>query len=239
MKKILIVNDDGIEADGLLRLAETSRELGEVWIVAPDSQRSAASHSITLHSHIDVYPYPDYPVKGVHAYSCSGTPADCVRVGSISIMPYKPDLVLSGINYGYNSATDLQYSATVGAAMEGAFQGYQAIALSEGFSKVHEVTDTYLKQVIEELMDKPLGYGQIFNVNFPDCPLTECRGILRDRAVSHGMFYRDTYKVMDRLPDGGIRFMVDGHYNEEAEEGTDLKAIIDRYVSIGIVDNLH
>ncbi len=239
MKKILITNDDGISADGLIRLAETARELGEVWIVAPDSQRSAASHCITLHSHIDVYPYDSFPIEGVKAFSCSGTPADCVRVGSLSIMPCKPDLVLSGINYGYNSATDLQYSATVGAALEGAFQGYHSIALSEGFGKIHEVTDAYIKQIIEELMDKPLGYGQIFNVNFPDCPIAECKGILRDRTVSHGMFYRDTYKELERLPDGGVRLMVDGHYNEEAEEGTDLKAIIDKYVSIGIVNNLN
>ena len=131
---ILITNDDGIEADGLIRLAEAAKEFGEVWVVAPKRERSAASHSITLRRHIDVYPHNDFPVEGVKAYHCSGKPADCVRVGALAVMPEKPDLVLSGINYGYNSATDIQYSATVGAAFEAAFQGIHAIALSEGFS---------------------------------------------------------------------------------------------------------
>ena len=237
MRSILITNDDGIDSDGLRRLAEAARDFGEVWITAPESQRSAASHSITLHAAIDVIPC-EYPVKGVHASICSGTPADCVRVGSLHLMPRKPDIVLSGINYGYNTATDVQYSATVGAAMEGAFQGSRAIALSEGALWRHEVTDHYLYEVLEELIDAPLGYGQVFNVNFPCCALSSCRGILRKRKVSHGMMYRDSYRVLERLPKNGVRLMVDGSYNEEAEPGTDFRAVVDGYVSIGIVSNI-
>jgi 5'-nucleotidase len=235
---ILITNDDGIEADGLIRLAEAAKEFGEVWVVAPKRERSAASHSITLRRHIDVYPHNDFPVEGVKAYHCSGKPADCVRVGALAVMPEKPDLVLSGINYGYNSATDIQYSATVGAAFEAAFQGIHAIALSEGFSKCHEVTDKYLHDLIAELIDVPLKYGQVHNVNFPDCPLSECKGVLYDRKVSRGTFYIDSYKEVEKLPDGGSRLMVDGKYNEDAEEGTDFKAIVDKYVSVGIVNNI-
>lgn len=235
---ILITNDDGIEADGLIRLAEAAKEFGKVWVVAPKRERSAASHSITLRRHIDIYPHKDFPVKGVMAFHCSGKPADCVRVGALSIMPDKPDLVLSGINYGYNSATDIQYSATVGAAFEAAFQGIHAIALSEGFSKCHEVTDKYLNDMIKELIDCPLEYGQVHNVNFPDCPLSECKGILYDRKVSRGTFYIDSYKEIEKLPDGGSRLMVNGMYNENAEEGTDFKAIVDKYVSVGIVNNI-
>ena len=121
MRSILIANDDGINDEGLIRLAKLAKELGEVWVVAPDDQRSAASHAISLHSHIDIYPH-DFPIDGVHAFSCSGTPADCVRVGALSIMPHKPDVVLAGINRGLNVATDIQYSGTAGAAFEGAFQ---------------------------------------------------------------------------------------------------------------------
>ena len=106
MKTILITNDDGIFADGLIRLAATAKSFGEVWVVAPESQRSAASHSITLHSYIDVRPAA-FPVPGVHAFASSGTPGDCVRVGSLSVMPARPDIVLSGINYGYNAASDI------------------------------------------------------------------------------------------------------------------------------------
>lgn len=236
-KRILITNDDGIDSSGLLRLAEAARSFGEVWVVAPESQRSAASHSITLHSPIDIYPQ-DFKVEGVRAFACSGTPGDCVRVGSLSVMDGKPDALLSGINYGYNAASDIQYSATCGAAFEGAFQGYPSIALSEGMSPCHEVTDAYLKEVLKELLFKPLPPGQIYNVNFPQCPLSACRGILRDRTVSAGMFYKDSYKVIEALENGGVRYMVEGEYHEECEEGTDFRALIENYISIGVVNNI-
>lgn len=237
MRSILITNDDGIAADGLLRLAAAAKEFGEVWVVAPDSQRSAMSHSITLREPIDVFPH-DFPVSGVRAYSCSGTPGDCVRVGSLNIMPHKPDAVLSGINFGYNVASDIQYSATAGAAFEAAFQGYLSIALSEAASPCHEVTDTYLREILAELLEQPPMPNSIWNVNFPGCSLAECGGILRERKVSHGAFYRDRYLVQEQLPDGGLRLMVDGIYNEDAEEGTDFRAVVDRYISVGIAKNI-
>lgn len=237
MLSILITNDDGIDSDGIVRLARAATELGQVWVVAPHEQRSAASHSISLHRHIDVFPY-DFPVEGVRAFSCSGTPGDCVRTGSLYIMPKKPDVVLSGINCGYNVASDIQYSATAGAAFEAAFQGCLGIALSEQASGCHEVSDAYLRDILRELITQRLSYGQIFNVNFPGCPLSECKGVLRDRKVSRGMFYRDSYKALEDLPNGGVRLMVDGEYNEDAEEGTDFRAVVDGYVSVGIVNNI-
>ena len=179
--RILITNDDGISSDGIVRLARAAKEFGEVWVVAPESQRSAASHSITLHSTIDIYPCEDFLIEGVHAYYCSGTPGDCVRVGGLNVMPAKPDLVLSGINYGYNVASDIQYSATCGAAFEAAFQGYHAIALSEGACDCHEVTDKYVKQILKELIDTPLAPGIVHNVNFPGCALADCKEIHSNR----------------------------------------------------------
>ena len=104
MKTILITNDDGIEAGGIVRLAEAAAEFGEVWVVAPARQMSAASHSITLHSPVDIYPH-SFPVPGVRAFSCSGTPGDCVRVGSLSILPRRPDMVLSGTTWLQISST--------------------------------------------------------------------------------------------------------------------------------------
>ncbi|MCR4651598.1 MAG: 5'/3'-nucleotidase SurE [Lachnospiraceae bacterium] len=237
MKKILITNDDGIMAKGIIRLAEAAKEFGEVWIVAPETQRSATSHSITLRHHIDVYPH-DFPVDGVRAFSCSGTPADCVRVGSLNVMPYKPDVLLSGINFGYNVATDIQYSATAGAAFEGSFQGLHSIALSEGISGIHEVTDAYLKELLGEAIDMKLGYGEIVNINFPDCPLSECKGIIRDTAVSVNSFYTDRYKVIEELDNGGKRYMVDGIHRRVHEQGTDYGAVLDNYISFGTVNNI-
>ena len=237
MRRLLLTNDDGILSDGLIRLAEAALSFGEVWVVAPERQRSAASHSITLHETIDVFPHA-FPVPGIRAFACGGTPADCVRLGCLNLLPEKPELVLSGINCGYNAGTDLQYSATVGAALEGAFQLCHAVALSEGEQGVHEVTDACLHDILAELIDTPLGWGQIHNVNFPGCALSDCRGVLRDRTVSRGTFYHDRYQVRAELPEGGKRFMVDGQYNEEAEPGTDKRAILENWVSVGIVNNL-
>ena len=234
MRRILITNDDGIDAGGIKRLADVAKEFGEVWVIAPLHQRSAASQSITLRDTIDVYPH-DFPVEGVHAYSCTGTPADCVRVGGLNVMDDRPDVVLSGINFGYNAATDLQYSATVGAAMEAAFQGYGAIALSEDMNGCHEVTDKYLYDMIDEYIDVRLGYGRIININFPGCRLSECKGVLRDRRTSRSSFFHDHYNVVEMLADGGVRYMVEGDRNYEGEEGTDFKALVDYYVSVGIV----
>ncbi|MBO4591287.1 MAG: 5'/3'-nucleotidase SurE [Eubacterium sp.] len=237
MRKILITNDDGIESDRLLRLVKVAKEFGEVWVVAPDGQRSACSHSITVHGTVDIYPF-DLGVEGVKAFTCSGTPGDCVRVGSLSVMPYKPDVVLSGINRGYNSATDIQYSGTCGAAFEAAFQEYLGIAISEGFRGHHDVTDKYLRDILAEVIDKKLGFGEIWNINFPECPLEDFQGILRDRTVSVGKFYKDSYKVVKTLPDGGKRYEIDGKEVRESEEGSDLRALFDNYISIGIVKNV-
>ena len=236
-KKILITNDDGIDSDGLLRLSQAAMEFGEVYVIAPDGQRSAASHSITLRHPIEIYPV-DFPVEGVHAYSCSGTPADCVRVGSLSVMPGKPDIVMSGINFGYNVASDIQYSATVGAALEGEFQGYLSIAFSEGMNGLHETTDKYLRDIMAELVEKEYLPGFIYNVNFPGCKLEKCKGVLRDRTVSRSAFYKDSYKEVEKLPNGGISYMVDGAFTPTPEDGTDYGAILADYVSVGLVENL-
>lgn len=236
MRKILITNDDGIDSDGIIRLAQVAKEFGEVYVVAPDGQRSAMSHSITLRHSIEAWEV-EFPVEGVKAYACNGTPGDCVRIGVLNIVPGRPDNVFSGINYGYNVATDLQYSATAGAAFEAAFQKVHAIAFSEDFSDCHETTDEYIRDIMAELIDKPLGLNQIWNVNFPGCRLSECKGVLRDMLVSSDEFYEDKYNET-RLPDGKTSYMVEGIRNWEASAGTDLRAILDNYVSIGIATNI-
>ena len=143
----------------------------------------------------------------------------------------------SGINYGYNAASDLQYSATAGAAFEAAFQKIHTIAFSEEACENHEVTDRYLQEIIAELVEKPLGANQIWNVNFPGCGLAECKGILRDRKVSTDVFYMDRYNETV-VSEGRISYMVEGIRNYNAVEGTDLKAIFDYYVSVGVVANI-
>ncbi|MBR5376041.1 MAG: 5'/3'-nucleotidase SurE [Lachnospiraceae bacterium] len=237
MKNILITNDDGIDSDGIIRLAAAAKKYGDVWVVAPEKQCSAQSHSITLRHSIKISPHA-FPLEGVHAFAVSGTPADCVRVGTLSVMRGKPDVVLSGINYGYNMATDIQYSATAGAAFEAEFQGYTAIALSEAACDCHEATDRYLDGILEKLIDEPYVPGQIINVNFPGCPLSQCRGILWDRKVSRLAYYKDRYNTLKEYDDGTWEVMVEGLHFPALEEGTDYGAILTDHVSVGRVNNI-
>lgn len=236
MRRIMITNDDGINAGGIIRLAKAARKYGEVWVVAPDVQKSGASHSINLHSAFEVRE-TDFPVEGVRAFAVSGSPADCVRVGVLSLLPEKPDIVLSGINFGYNAGSDVMYSGTLGAAFEAMFQGIPAAAFSEGTNDGYVITDMYLGKVLEEVMATDIGTESVLNVNFPTCSPDELGGILRDRFVSKGCIFRDHYVCTEVLPDGTKKYMVEGVYNENAEEGSDLKALFDRCISIGRVRN--
>jgi 5'-nucleotidase len=127
--QILLTNDDGIFSDGLKTLADTLRTHGyDVWVAAPDTERSAFSHAISLHKPVT------FEQKGPQIYSCSGTPADCVFYGLKGAVPVDPDLIISGINRGFNMGTDIIYSGTVAAAREGVLHGIPSIAVSaEGF----------------------------------------------------------------------------------------------------------
>lgn len=125
---ILITNDDGYDAPGLVALFEAVRDLGDVRVVAPRRERSACSHMITMHESIVVEHIRHEPFGEV--FTVTGTPADCVRLAAVEILPRRPDLVLSGINRGANAGVDVYYSGTVAAAREGAILGLPSIALS-------------------------------------------------------------------------------------------------------------
>ena len=256
IRKILITNDDGIDASGLRRLAEASTEYGEVWVVAPDGQRSAASHSLTIDKPLDVYPV-DWGNPKIHAFSCTGLPSDCFRLGCKYVMPEEPDVVFSGINNGFNVGADIQYSATVGAAFDAAMCGYPVIAFSEGFlndprSMGHgrKITGEYLPVILKALLEpddtgafaeekRPvLTHGQVINVNFPDCPPEECKGILWNCRASMNTPFVDTYTMDEELPGGGKRYNIHWVDRDHADEGTDLRALLDNYVAVGIINNI-
>ena len=168
--RILIVNDDGIKAPGIRKLAELSMQLGKVWVVAPKSQCSAMSQRITLFEDIEVTP-ECYDLDGVRAYSVGGTPADCVKVALEFLMPEKPDVVFSGINSGYNTGIDILYSGTVGAAMEALANGIRSFAFSNKNDTSWETADAYLISIVKELLDENLSMDRIWNVNFPGCKI--------------------------------------------------------------------
>ena len=235
MRKILVSNDDGIESEGLARLAVLAKKFGEVWVVAPAKQFSAKSHSATFWEPVDVWPV-DFPVEGVHAYCTSGTPADCVAIGLSCIVPDGPDVVFCGINAGFNIASDIQYSATVGAALEAANHNIHTIAFSESHTGVHEITDKYIEEIATKLIDMPLGRNEIWNVNFPDCSVDDCKGIKYGCKVSQDDFYAGGYDVVAKNGNR-ISYRVNFDRNWNGSEGTDLAAIIGNYVSVGKVKN--
>lgn len=243
MRRILITNDDGIQSPGLIRLVRTASALGKVSVIAPDGQRSAQSHSITLRKPIDLWPVR-LPIDGVSAYACSGTPADCVRIGIAHLLKEKPDWVLSGINSGYNMGTDIQYSATVGAAFEARITGVPAIAVSEAASDNHGLTDAFLPGILADLVDRKLGAGEIFNVNFPAGRQNDFRGILENRRVGRCPMYLAEYETVALQEDGGIRVEVRGILDDksvlqdEMEKESDFRALMEGYISIGTVHNI-
>ena len=235
-KLILITNDDGIDAPGIKQLAEASLKYGDVYVVAPDGQRSAMSHSITCKEPVKVWEY-DMQIDGVTACACSGTPADCVNIGVKQLLPKTPDYVFSGINKGYNISSDVQYSATLGAAFEGRHLGIHSIAFSRGAGDCKEVCDRYLLEMMEYCMQNPQGRNQVWSINFPECPLAECKGIKTGTVVFTDGFYDDSYSKESE--EAGVKgYRISSKRIWDAPEGTDLRAIIDNYVSVGFVNNV-
>jgi 5'-nucleotidase len=183
---ILITNDDGILAEGILVLAEILNELGEVTVVAPNGQRSAVSHGITVRDPL-VVKEVEYPVAVKKAYSVSGNPADCVRLAVEDLMEEKPDLLLSGINAGPNFGQDIIYSGTVSGAIEGMFYKIPSMALSLDGSG-YDICRASIKEIINAFQSNNKDPRTIWNVNFPGCSLEEAKGITYAPLSGHSQF---------------------------------------------------
>ncbi len=179
MPRILVVNDDGIDSEGIGVLARAVQTLGDVTVVAPDGDRSGTSHSISVQQAVRAQALPE---AGLRRFACSGTPADCVLLGVNELCGGRPDLVISGINRGANLADDVNYSGTVAAAVEATIVGIQAIAVSlvstwPKHDKVHhwDVAAGVTCALAAELLRDPLPPGTYLNVNVPN--RAELRGI--------------------------------------------------------------
>lgn len=235
--RILITNDDGIEAVGIQKLAEMAKKLGEVWVVAPEGQCSAMSQKITVTEKLRLAKAGNFPVSGVKAYRLGGTPADCVKVAVEYLMTEKPDIVFSGINNGYNAGIEVSYSGTVAAAMEALLKGIPAVAFSVEANGIFEVVDENLFALAKELTEKPAGAGKIWNVNFPGCSAKECKGILWDRTLAKTQYFLDHYEA-NVQEDGSELLDLQGKRITSAEAGSDLQALMERYISVGKITNV-
>lgn len=235
--RILVVNDDGIEAEGIRRLARAAQTFGEVWVVAPKHQCSAMSSRITLRGEIEVRK-ETFPVEGVNAYSVAGTPADCVKIALAELMTEKPDIVFSGINHGFNAGIDIQYSGTVGAAMEALLSGIPAIAFSSEIHGSPEVVEEYLIPIAEELLKQPLPANEIWNVNFPGCARSKLKGIRWGCTPAQTPFYRDHFQRVREEENGFVLSAAGIPVTTPFAEGTDAYAIQNGYISIGTIRSM-
>jgi 5'-nucleotidase len=233
--RILVVNDDGIGAEGISCLAKLAATLGEVYVVAPKKQCSAMSHRLTVFGEIDVEPV-SFGIEGVKAFSVDGTPADCVKIALSYLMPQKPDFVFSGINYGYNAGFDILSSGTVGAAMEALANGIPAFAFSMEMNRNYEVVNQWLLPITKELMQTPLPANEIWNINFPGCALSELKGIWRGCVPAQHQLYQDCYFKKEK-ENGAFVLTPSGVAVLEAKEGTDAGAVLNKYIAIGTIRN--
>lgn len=235
--RILVTNDDGITAQGIVKLAMFAMQFGEVTVVAPDHQCSAMSQRITLGTGINITE-TTFAIKSVKAYSIDGTPADCVRVGLGYIMKDGlPDYVFSGINNGYNAGYDIAYSGTVGAAMEAVMSGVPAIAFSTDFTTDYHDFDDQAEEIVRKILSqKPLDHG-IWNLNFPGRPGVRNHGIKWGMKPARSLFVSDTYKELERTG-MTVKVVEQPHWTTDSPEGTDIDAILHNYTSVGTVDCL-
>jgi 5'-nucleotidase len=232
--RILISNDDGIRADGIRELAQELSELGEVFVVAPDRQRSAAAHGITLHKPLFLDEHDFGP--GIRAYGLSGTPADCVKFGISQLLrELKPDIVVSGINAGSNLGNDVLYSGTVSAAIEGSIQGLPAIAVSQCGKEPFDYAGAaaFTKTLLREVLKNGLDPDTILNVNYPALPPAEVKGV---RITTVGKRRYNNHYEKRSNPRGVDYYWLAGPLRDlPPEPDSDIHAIREGYVSVSPV----
>jgi 5'-nucleotidase len=239
--RILITNDDGINAPGLEILhaiaTAVAGDAGEVWTVAPAFEQSGVGHCIS-------YTHPTMIVKlDERRFAAEGSPADCVLAGLYDVLvDARPDLVLSGVNRGNNAGENTMYSGTVGGAMEAALQGLPAIALSQFMGPVTQALDNPFEaaaahgvETVRRILDRaPWGGGDyplFYNVNFPPCAAADVAGL---EVVRQGFRPSSRHGVLPHVSPSGRRFLwvQSGRQDERTGPGTDVEANLDRRISV-------
>ncbi len=246
--RVLISNDDGINAFGIKLLEKIISNLTtDIWVVAPKSEKSGASHAITSdklrsmqgHSSVDAFPNDIIQISDKH-YAVDGTPTDCVRIALNMIMKDNlPDIVISGINNGRNIADDITYSGTIGVAVEGILHGIPSIAVSQlvdGATDVNwEIAEKYLPDLLQKICRGTYSADTLININFPNVPFSELKGIkvcrhgtrrFTEGTIEHSRINKNT---ITKLKDTANTFPPD---NEEIKQSITVSAL-----TINLSDN--
>ena len=226
---ILVTNDDGITSKGIKSLQSVMQEFGEVIVIAPNSAMSGMGHAITINSPLRLQ--KENIFEGAESYSCSGTPVDCVKLGIYEILHRKPDLIVSGINHGANTATNVLYSGTMSAAVEGAMEGIPSIGFSlcdfdadADFSNAMKIVRQVTQQVLKNEMPK----GVCLNVNIPKG--NDVKGLKICRQAH--AFWEDRFdKRFDQF-NKPYYWLTGDFVEQDTTEDTDLYWIERKYASV-------
>lgn len=228
---IFVTNDDAIFSKGIRALVEAVRPFGEVVVLAPDSPQSGMGHAITVNNLLRMQ--KSILFDDLEAYTCSGTPVDCVKLGIYELLKRKPDLLVSGINHGENTSTNVLYSGTMSAAVEGAMEGIPSIGFSladfdsdADFSVAQKV----VAQVVERVLGRRLPDGVCLNVNIPKVEAADFKGIKVCRAAR--AYWEDRFdKRMDQF--GNPYYWLTGEFsNHDHGTDTDLHALKEGFASV-------
>lgn len=248
MRHVLLSNDDGVFAPGLRALADAFVGAGwRVTVAAPDRERSATAHSLTMRTPLVAVKHTwDGVPQGapLSVWSIDGTPADCMKLGLHDLCGEKPDLVASGINSGWNVGTDVHYSGTVGAAVEGAFEGYPAIAVSAGGSAAGPTAGVptpaqyaYAAALAAKLADRmlasPLPSATVLNLNLPNCAPEDVRGLV-EAPMTH-IRYTDSYDKLERSERSAAYWLRGEIVEESCTPGGDLSMLLAGYATMTVL----
>lgn len=228
-KKILITNDDGIQAPGIRYLIEVMKPFGDVYVMAPDKARSGSGHAITFTEPLRINTHAT--AEHYQEYSCNGTPVDCVKLAEHVVLKGMPDLVVSGINHGSNASINLIYSGTMAAVLEANIDGVPAIGFSLDTHREDIDFAPYrasIEKVVEYVLQEGLPKGVCLNVNIPYVPQVKGLRICRQAQASWVQGF-DTRKD----PRGGYYHWLTGEFKllDEGKD-TDIQAVADAYVAV-------
>ncbi|MBI3136792.1 MAG: 5'/3'-nucleotidase SurE [Bacteroidetes bacterium] len=228
---ILITNDDSIAAKGIASLVEAMKPLGDILVVAPDKPQSGMGHAITIHSPLRLYASNQF--SGIDSYTCSGTPVDCVKLAIYEILKRRPDLLVSGINHGTNASTNVLYSGTMSAAVEGAIESIPSI----GFSLQSHDADAdfdasvhFATKIARSVLKNKLQAGVCLNVNIPKGKISDLAGM---KICRQGRaFWEDSFDKR-KDPSGADYYWLTGKFEtSDKGEDTDMWALENNYVSV-------
>lgn len=230
---ILVTNDDGITAPGIRNLIKVASKLGEVVVVAPDSPQSAMGHAITINNTLFVKKHRFDDEQQHMEYSTSGTPVDCVKMATHELLDRKPDLCVSGINHGSNSAINVIYSGTMSAAVEAGIEGIPAIGFSLcDYSMEADFSPSlpYVENIIAQVLEHGLPSGVVLNVNIPNFPSEMLKGIRVSRQAK--AYWEEEFDKRTN-PYGKDYYWLTGKFvNEDGGEDTDEWALENGYISV-------